>query len=71
MKQRPFVPYKYKQLKNNLIMKLTEQPKGRTFLSQEEKNTILRMRLLTYSIKQISEHTGRSRTTVKRIIYGW
>jgi IS30 family transposase len=52
-------------------MKLTEQPKGRTFLSQEEKNTILRMRLLTYSIKQISEHTGRSRTTVKRIIYGW
>lgn len=48
-----------------------EQPKGRTYVSSKEKQTILTLRLRGYSIKQIAEQTSRSATTVKRIIYNW
>ncbi len=48
-----------------------EQPKGRTFLTNKERQTILQLRLQKYSIKQIAQYTERSATTVKRVIYNW
>jgi len=48
-----------------------EQPKGRTQLTALEKQTILRLRLNGFSIQQIANQTGRSTTTVKRVIYNW
>lgn len=48
-----------------------EQPKGRTRISSKEKQTILTLRLRGYSLKQISEMTGRSATSVKRVVYNW
>ncbi|GEM_PF-4830918 len=52
-------------------MKTMEQPKGRTFLTNKERQTILQLRLQKYSIKQIAQYTERSATTVKRVIYNW
>lgn len=52
-------------------MKINEQPKGKTFLTNQEKQTILQLRLQKYSIRQIAEATGRATTTVKRVIYNW
>ncbi len=52
-------------------MKTMEKPTGRTFLTNKERQTILAMRLEKYSIRQIAEHTSRSTTTVKRVIYNW
>ncbi|MCP4324983.1 MAG: helix-turn-helix domain-containing protein [Alteromonadales bacterium] len=52
-------------------MKINEQPKGKTFLTNKERQTILQLRLQKYSIKQIAEATGRATTTVKRVIYNW
>ncbi len=43
-------------------MKMTEQPTGRTVMTNREKQTILQLRLQKYSIRQIAEHTGRSAT---------
>ena len=47
-------------------MKTMEQPKGRTFLTNKERQTILQLRLQKYSIKQIAQYTERSATTVKK-----
>lgn len=44
-------------------------PQGRTRLTSTEKQTILSLRLERFSIKQISNLTGRSTTTIKRVIY--
>lgn len=52
-------------------MKMNEQPTGRTVMTNREKQTILQLRLQKYSIRQISEYTGRSATSVKRVIYNW
>jgi len=52
-------------------MNITETPKGRPHLTNEEKQTILRLRLEKFSIQQISDMTGRGTTTVKRVIYNW
>ena len=46
-------------------------PAGRTRVELSEKQTMLDMRLSGYSIRQIVEFTGRSTSTVKRIIYNW
>jgi len=47
------------------------QPTGRTVTELSEKQTMLHMRFGGYSIRQIAEFTGRSESTVKRIIYNW
>ena len=52
-------------------MEINEKPKGKFFLTKKEKQIILKLRLQKYSIKQIANATGRSTTTVKRIIYNW
>ena len=39
-------------------MKINEQPKGKTFLTNKERQTILQLRLQKYSIKQIAEAPG-------------
>lgn len=49
----------------------TETPQGYTHLQPYEKQVMLDMRLRGYSIRQISEHTMRSMTTVKKVIYNW
>lgn len=46
-----------------------EKPNGRTRLNQRERQTILKLRLDGYSIKQIAEMVSRSTTSVKRVIY--
>ena len=48
---------------------MNEVPNGRTRMTTKEKQTILSMRLQLYSIKQIAKETGRSQTSVKRVIY--
>lgn len=50
---------------------MTEQPIGRTHLATHEKQLILDMRLRGYSIRQISEYTQRSMSSIKRVIYNW
>ncbi len=52
-------------------MKINEQPKGKTFVTNKERQTTLQLTLQKYSIKQIAEATGRATTTVKRVIYNW
>lgn len=46
-----------------------EKPNGRTWLNNQEKQRILKLRLEGYSIKQIAEIVSRSTTSVKRVIY--
>ena len=50
---------------------MQERPKGRTQMELSEKQTMLHMRLGGYSIPQIAEFTGRSTSSVKRVIYNW
>ena len=46
--------------------------KGHTFLTQEERNTILFLRdRMGWNIRSIAMETGRSESTVKRIVYDW
>ncbi len=46
-------------------------PQGYTYLTEEEKRNIATLRGRGYTLKQIEELTGRSRSTVKRLIYNW
>ena len=50
---------------------MNEVPNGRTRMTTKERQTILSMRLQMYSIKQIAKETGRSETSVKRVIYSY
>jgi len=46
--------------------------KGHTYLTQEERNTILFLReRMGWNIRSIAMETGRSESTVKRIVYDW
>jgi len=66
MKQLDLVQYNnYKTLKKTKIMK----PQGKTRLTNQEKQTILSLRLQRFSIQQIADMTGRSTMSVKRVIY--
>jgi len=47
------------------------KPKGHTYLTETEKGNIVMLRKLDYTIKQIEDMTGRSSSTVKRLIYNW
>ena len=46
-------------------------PQGYRYLTEEEKQEIKLLRDREYSVKQIVEMTGRSASTVKRLIYNW
>ena len=45
------------------------EPQGRTRLTNQEKQTILSLRLQRFSIQPIADMTGRSTMSVKRVIY--
>jgi len=47
------------------------KPTGYTYLTQEERQNIRTLRDRDYTLKQIEELTGRSSSTVKRLIYNW
>jgi DNA-binding NarL/FixJ family response regulator len=44
-------------------------PKGRTRLTTQERQRILKLRLDGFSLQQIAEQTNRSITSVKRVVY--
>lgn len=44
-------------------------PNGRTRLTNQERQRILKLRLEGFSLKQIAQLTNRSVTSVKRVVY--
>ena len=48
-----------------------EAPKGRTHMSETERNMIRQYRLQGYSLEQIARFVKRSVSSVKRTVYGW
>ena len=47
-----------------------EEPKGRTLMSDWDKNMIVELRMKGYSHKQIGAFVQRSISSVKRVLYG-